>query len=273
VVRSDFAHKMGRMTGSPYVSILRDVFEVFDVSANAEERAKAKAVPELAPVFEALGFQSVGFYRMGAAPGYVHQVWRSPDSRAFLVVEYDLHKKPRAELRTLLHNGTIVETSSGYTGLARLFRRARLHHPECAYLLETSNDSPEGLWRKHSARVDAIARERGTTIPPHDSMRLQFALASRSMVVTFVRRMQGRSLEWTIFIPATIAIVVAVVFTGSPLHWLTVLAVASVAFWYIAEASTWVAARLLRIPPVPLSTLLAAVDEAHTPADTGSSPG
>ena len=261
---------MGRMTGSPYVSILRDVFEVFDVSGNAEDRARAKGVPELVPAFEALGFQSVGFYRMGKAPGYVHEVWRSPDSKAFLVVEYDLHKKPRAELRTLLHDGTILETSAGFTGLARLFRRARLHHPECAYLLETSNDSPERLWRKHSARVDAIARERGTTVPPHDSMRLQFALATRSMLVTFVRRMQGRSLEWTIFIPATLAIVIAVVLTGSPLHWLTVLAVASVAFWYISEASTWVAARLLRIPPVPLSTLLAAVDEAHTPADTGS---
>jgi hypothetical protein len=258
------------MTASPYVSILRDVFEVFDVSANAEERARATPVPELVPGFEALGFQSIGFYRMGRAPGYVHEVWRSPDSKAFLTVEYDLHKKPRAELRTLLHDGTIVETSSGHTGLARLFRRARLHHPECAYLMETSNAVPEGLWRKHSARMDAIARERGSTIPPHDSMRLQFALASRSMVVTFVRRVQGRRLEWTIFIPATLAIVAAVVITGSPLHWLTVLAVASVAFWYIAEASTWVAARLLRIPPVSLSTLLTAVDEAHTPADTAS---
>ena len=258
------------MTGSPYVSILRDVFEVSDVSADAEERARAKAVPELASGFAALGFQSVGFYRMGSLPGYVHKVWRSPDSRAFLLLEYDLHQRPRAELRTLLHDGTIVETSTGYSGLARLFRRARLHHPECAYLLETSGDSPERLWRKHTARVEAIARERGSTIPPHDSMRMQFALASRSMVVTFVRRLQGKSLEWTILIPATLAIVAAVLLTGSPLHWLTVLSVASVAFWYIAEASTWVAARLLRIPPVPLATLLAAVDEAHTPADTSA---
>lgn len=59
----------------------------------------------------------------------------------------------------------------------------------------------------------AIARECGATIPSHDFMRLQFALASRSLVVT---------------------------------------------------------ARLMRIPPEPLPTLLAAVDEAHTPADTGS---
>jgi hypothetical protein len=260
------------MTGSPYVSILRDVFEVVDVSADAGERSRAKTVPELAPGFAALGFQSVGFYRMGSEPGSVHEVLRSPDSRAFLILEHDLQQRPRAELRTLLHDGTIVETSSGYSGLARLFRRARLHHPESAYLLETSGASPERLWRRHTARVEAIARERGSTIPPHDSMRVHFALSSRSLVVTFVRRLQGKNLEWTIFIPATLAIVAAVVFTGSPLHWLTVLAVASVAFWYIAEASTWMAARLLRIPPVPLATLLAAVDEAHTPADTGSPP-
>ncbi len=260
------------MTGSPYVSILRDVFEVFDVSADAAERARATSVPELAPGFEALGFKPVGFYRMGSAPGYVHQVWRSPDSRAFLTLEYDLKKRPRAELRTLLHDGTIVETSSSYTGLARLFRRARLHHPESGYLLETSSSGPEGLWRKHSARLEAIVRERGSTTPQHDSMRLQFALATRSLLVTFARRMQGRSLEWTIFIPATLAIIVAVVLTGSPLHWLTLLAVAGVAFWYIAEASTWLAARLLRIPPVPLASLLAAVDEAHTPDDTGAPP-
>jgi hypothetical protein len=260
------------MSGSPYVSILRDIFEVHDVSTDAAERARAKPVPELAVGFEALGFHSVGFYRMGEAPGYVHEVLRSPDSRAFLTLEYDLRQKPRAELRTLLHDGTIVETSSSYSGLARLFRRARLHHPESAYLLENSGASPEELWRKHCARVEAIIRERNSTIPLHDSMRLHFALSSRSMVVSFVRRIQGKSLEWTIFIPATVAIVAAVVLMGTPLHWLTVLAVASVAFWYTGEVSTWLAARLLRIPPVPLATLLAAVDEAHTAADTGSAP-
>ena len=34
------------MDNSPYVSILRDVFSVRDVSALEEERARANAVPE-----------------------------------------------------------------------------------------------------------------------------------------------------------------------------------------------------------------------------------
>lgn len=250
------------MDNAPYVSILRDVFEVRDVSALEGERARANAVPELSAAFEKLGFQSVGFYRMGRAPGSVHEVWRSPDSRAFLTVEYDQNRKQRAELRTLLHDGTIIDTSSHHSGLARLYRRSRIHHPESSYLMETLRGSPADLWRKHSERVEAILRERGSSIPPHDSMRMQFALASRSMVVTFVRRLQGRRLEWTVLIPATLAIVGAVVFAGTPLHWLTAVAVAGVALWYIGEFSTWLAARLMTIPPVPLASLLAAVDTA-----------
>jgi hypothetical protein len=261
------------MSGSPYSIILRDVFEVMDVSDDAAERARAKTVPELIPAFQALGFQIVGYYRLGKPPGYVNEVWRSPDSRAFLLVEYDNKQRPRAELRTLLHDGTIIETSSRFSGLARLYRRARLHHPESAYLLETLDASPEELSRRHSERLEAIVRERNSTIPPHDSMRLNFALTSRSMVLTFTRRTEGQRLEWTIFIPATIAVVVAVVFAGTPLHWLTALAVASVALWYTGEFSTWLAARLLWIPSVPLATLLAAVDEARTPSANTPAPG
>jgi hypothetical protein len=117
-----------------YVSIIRDICAIRDVSADEEERSKALHVPELSSAFEALGFRSIGVYRMGRAPAlqHTHEVWRSPDSRAFLTVEYDQRQKPRAELRTLLHDGTIVDTSSHFSGLARLFRRSRIHHPESA---------------------------------------------------------------------------------------------------------------------------------------------
>jgi hypothetical protein len=253
------------MNDSPYVSILRDIFEVQDVSADEGERRRALNVPELSPAFEALGFRSVGFYRMGRDPGYVHEVWRSPDSRAFLTVEHDQNKRPRAELRTLLHDGTIIDTSSHFTGLARLFRRSRIHHPESAYLMEIGPPKPEALWKRHLERVEAIARQQGSTVPVHDSMRLQFALSARSMVISFVRRVQGRRIQWTVLIPATLAIVAAVLIGGMTLFWLPGLAVAGVAFWYAAEASTWAIARVLQVPPVPLAALLAAVDEAAVP--------
>ncbi|MDY7227300.1 hypothetical protein [Hyalangium rubrum] len=252
------------MNDSPYVAILRDIFEVRDVSGEEDAR-RALAVPELAPAFEALGFRSVGFYRMGSAPGYVHEVWRSPDSRAFLTLEHDQQKRPRAELRTLLHDGTIIDTSSTYSGRARLFARARLHHPEAAYVMEISGASPEGLWRRHAERVEAVVKARSSTIPPHDAMRMQLALASRSMVLSFIRGMQSRRLRWTVLIPATIAIVAAVILGGSVRYWLPAVAVAGVAFWYVGEVSTWAVARLLHIPPVPLATLLAAVDQSAEP--------
>lgn len=260
------------MSDSPYSTILRDIFHVVDVSENPAERVRAKPVPELTPGFEALGFKTLGFYRLGRPPGHVYEVWRSPDSRAVLVVEYDLKKRPRAELRTLLHDGTIIETSSRFSGLSRLFRRARLHHPEAGYLLETHAATPEQLYRRHTERVEAIARERSSTIPSHDSMRLLFALVARSMVLTLNRHHYGKRMEWLIFIPATLAIIAAVVFAGTPLHWLTALAVAAVAFWYVSEMSTWLAARLLLIPPVPLATLLAAVDDVHTPSANSPTP-
>jgi hypothetical protein len=253
------------MSDSPYVSILRDIFNVRDVSEDEAARQRALNVPELSPVFEALGFRSIGYYQMGGEPGYVHEVWRSPDSRAFLTLEHDQNKKPRAELRTLLHDGTIIDTSSRFSGLARLFRRTRIHHPESAYLMEIVPCVPEALWRHHLQRVEAIAKQQGSTVPSHDSMRMQFALAARSMVLSFVRRMNGRSLQWTVLIPATLAIVAAVLVGGTVLYWMPALAVASVAFWYAGEVSTWAIARVLQVPPVPLAALLAAVDEAAVP--------
>jgi hypothetical protein len=253
------------MSDSPYVSILRDIFEVRDVSGDEEQRRRAMNVPEVSPAFEALGFRSIGFYRMGSDPGYVHEVWRSPDNRAFLTVEHDQNKRPRAELRTLLHDGTIIDTSSHFSGLARLFRRSRIHHPESAYLMELGPLKPEALWKRHLERVEAIARQQGSTVPVHDSMRMQLALAARSMVISFVRRMHGRRLHWIVLIPATIAIVTAVLMGGTTLFWLPAVAVAGVAFWYVAEASTWAIARVLHVPSAPLAALLSAVDEASMP--------
>ncbi len=253
------------MNDSPYVSILRDIFQVKDVSEDEEQKRQALNVPELSPAFEALGFRSIGFYQMGGDPGYVHEVWRSPDSRAFLTLEHDQNKRPRAELRTLLHDGTIIDTSSHFSGLARLFRRSRIHHPESGYLMEVAPLKPEVLCKRHLERVEAVARQQGSTVPVHDSMRMQFALSSRSMVITFVRRLHGRRLQWTVLIPATLAIVAAVLVGGTTLLWLPAAAVAGVAFWYVAEASTWAIARVLHIPPVPLASLLSAVDEAATP--------
>lgn len=262
------------MNDSPYVSILRDIFEVRDVSEDEAARQRALNVPELSPSFEELGFRSIGFYRMGGDPGYVHEVWRSPDSRAFLTVEHDQNKRPRAELRTLLHDGTIIDTSSSFSGLARLYRRSRVHHPESAYLMEIQPCVPEALWRRHLQRVEAIAREQGSTVPSHDSMRTQFALAARSMVVSFVRRMHGRRLQWTVLIPATLAIVAAVLIGGTTLYWLPAVAVAGVAFWYVGELSTWAVARVLHVPPVPLAALLSAVDEAAMPVpELSDNPG
>ena len=82
------------------------------------------------------------------------------------------NQKPRAELRTLLHDGTIIDTSSHHSGRARLYCRSRINHPESSYLMETFRGAPELLWRKHSERVESTLRARGSTIPPHDSMRL-----------------------------------------------------------------------------------------------------
>jgi hypothetical protein len=257
-----------------YVSILRDLCAIRDVSADEEAREQALNVPELSAAFEALGFRSIGFYRMGSGPGqHVHEVWRSPDSRAFLTVEHDQNNKQRAELRTLLHNGTIIDTSSPFSGLARLFRRSRIHHPESAYLMETAPREPEALWQRHLQRVEAIARTQASTVPLHGSMRLQLALAARSMAVSIVRRNKGWRIHWTVLIPATLAIVAAVLMGGTTLFWLPAVAVAGVAFWYIGEVSTWASARLYYLPPASLAALLAAVDEAALPVPPSDSSG
>jgi hypothetical protein len=255
------------MHDSLYVSILRDSCAVRDVSEDEEERSKAIHAPEVSSAFESLGFCSIGLYRMGREPKqqHTHEVWRSPDSRAFLTVERDQNQKPRAELRTLLHDGTIVDTSSHFSGLARLFRRSRIHHPESAYFMELGPCVPEALWQRHVQRVEELARKRGSTVPVHDGMRMQLALCARSMAVSTVRRYHGQRLHWIVLIPATLAIVAAMLIGGATRYWLSAAAVSGVAFWYIGEVSTWASARLIYVPPASLATLLDSVDEAAQP--------
>ncbi|MFP2904993.1 hypothetical protein ACLESD_08050 [Pyxidicoccus sp. 3LFB2] len=249
------------MNSQPYADLIHDLY--LDVTGDEAARRQVKAVPELASAFEALGFRSIGFYRIGQSePANIFEVWRSPDSRAVLTVEYDQNRRARAELRTLLHDGTIIDTSSGYSGRARLFCRSRVHHPESGYLMETSNAAPEALWRRHAERVETLSRERQTSLPVHDTLRMHLALSGRSYFLSAVRRMFGRRIEWMVLIPATLLIVLAMVIAHTPLHWLTAVAVAGVAFWYVGEVSTWAAARLMRIPSAPLAVLLSAVDEA-----------
>lgn len=250
------------MNSQPYAGLIQDLYQ--DVSGDESARKQAKAVPELASAFEALGFRSVGFYRIGQRePANIFEVWRSPDSRALLTMEYDQNHRARAELRTLLHDGTIIDTSSYHSGRARLFCRSRVHHPESGYLMETSAAAPEVLWRRHAERVEALARELQTSLPVHDSLRMHLALSGRSYFLSVLRRMFGRRIEWMVLIPATLLIVLDVLVAHTSLHWLSAAAVAGVAFWYFGEVSTWAAARLLRIPRVPLAVLLSAVDEAE----------
>jgi hypothetical protein len=75
--------------------------------------------------------------------------------------------------------------------------------------------------------------------------------------------MFGRRIEWMVLIPATLLIVLDFLVAHTPLHALSAIAVAGVAFWYFGEVSTWAAARLMRIPRAPLAVLLSAVDEAE----------
>lgn len=254
------------MNDSFYVSTLRD-FAVKDVSEDEEHRNNVLHVPEVSSAFEELGFRSIGFYGMGlrGPNSHVHEVWRSPDSRAFLTVEFDQHQKARAELRTLLHDGTIIDTSSHFSGLARLFRRSRMHHPESAYFMELASSEPAALWQRHLQRVEEIARRQVSTVPVHDTMGMQLALCARSLAVSHVRRYHGQRLHWVVLIPATFAIVAAVLIGGATLYWLPAVAVAGVAFWYIGEVSTWASARLKYLPRVSLATLLAAAAEAAQP--------
>ena len=249
------------MNSQPYAALIQDLYQ--DVSGDESARRQAKTVPELASAFEALGFRSVGFYRIGRRePANIFEVWCSPDSRALLTMEYDQKHQARAELRTLLHDGTIVDTSSQHSGRARLFCRSRVHHPESGYVMETSAAGPEALWRRHAERVEALARERQTSLPGHDSLRMHLALSARSYFLSAVRRMFGRRIEWMVLIPATLLIVLDVLVAHTPWYSLSAVAVAGVAFWYFGEVSTWAAARLMRIPRVPLAVLLSAVDEA-----------
>ena len=161
----------------------------FDVSSDPEAAARLREIPELAGPFTALGFERIALVESVRASSLkrgkriVHELLASPDRRAFLLPERSPGGPPVAPLRSVLEDGTILETwgpiddwRSWLAPLPPVSRTPVGFHVEVAPSWEASE-----LWRTHAAALDALAARRGSGVPPHDAVSLYGPIANRAI--------------------------------------------------------------------------------------------
>ncbi len=158
-----------------------------DVTADVAARERVDPVGEAADALRALGFEAVGLLEarnQADQPGQVVEVLRSADRSAFAVAQL-FGKRPHFELRTILRDGSIVETSSRPKHAWSFPRR---DHPAAGYRLAFLNEgaSAADAWERHKARLGE-----SSDAPPQDSMALYLKLCDRAWRIALVRRRVG----------------------------------------------------------------------------------
>lgn len=115
-------------------------------------------------------------------------LFASADLRALLSLEAAPDGQPALHLRTILENGTLVETSerlpASFTPHS-LLEAAMPSTPACRsvpgarYTLRLAPGDPAALWALHRARVARAEQRFGSAVRPHDSALIDRCIAAR----------------------------------------------------------------------------------------------
>lgn len=155
-----------------------------DVSDRPEIEAAADLVESVRGPLVGLGFKRIGFVEQVSSAGrHVSELLVDPSRMSFVKPE-TLAGRPHASFRTLLEDGTLVDTRNThrYALLDHLPLLAPYqHHPAAGYLLENQGAAePEALWARHAERVRQAIVSRRTRARPHNSMALCTATLNRT---------------------------------------------------------------------------------------------
>lgn len=158
-----------------------------DVSADPESRERAQDTLGAADSLRAAGFETVGYVEDRISErSLVHEVMRSPDSTALAMPE-DHFGQPFVVLRTLLDDGTMVETGSRPRGHRRLVPHTRVMHRAAGVEVRLVGADADAVWPAHRRHVEDVRRKRGSPVGPHEDIALYSAMGERATKVMRVR--------------------------------------------------------------------------------------
>jgi hypothetical protein len=151
-----------------------------DVSHDPRAPERAEDTLGAAERLRQAGFTTAGWVedRLAGA-GRVYEVLASPD-RAALALPENLFGQPHVAFRTLLDDGTIVETAFARRGGIRLLPPPRVHHPWAGYELRRAPADVDRAFDAHRRHVEEVARRRGTAARPQDDLALYVAMGERT---------------------------------------------------------------------------------------------
>jgi hypothetical protein len=160
-----------------------------DVSKREDVADEVSVSRSLLSPLRERGFNIAGFLEQRSGQQrYVTVALVDPDRICFARPE-DLFGRPHVSFKTLLEDGTIVDTRNTvrYALLDVLAIFSPYHHqPSAGYLTERLGRAPpETIWERHRERLREIVEARRTRVRPHDmavcthAMNRSWAVASR----------------------------------------------------------------------------------------------
>jgi hypothetical protein len=161
--------------------------------AAADEQGRFDEVTPYTGALEALGFTRLCRVTVGSGKA-ISQVWVSREGDAFAEPEWMPGPAPHLSFRSVLPDGTILQTSTPRVGKVRLIPFwTRQHHPKAGYLLEERAGMPHELWARHRERVAEAARSRGGASALDASLAVFLDLANRTVKLA---RARARLAQW-----------------------------------------------------------------------------
>lgn len=162
--------------------------QIEDVTGDPTAIAESIDNPELIPVLEGQGFESLALLRCYAGPqtSFVSSVLVHRDGTAF--GEAEKHKSMvETSARTILEDGAIVETRVKTSHWKKaVFGPLRVNHASAGFYFQEVEHA-SGLWAVHGERIQRVAADRKTSIPRHDSVDLFRVASDRALRVGIIQ--------------------------------------------------------------------------------------
>ena len=164
-------------------------------------RARIRPAPKGTGELLALGYKLLGLLETASgAQEQVSEIYASPDGRTFAEPEGTGKGKELLYLRSILHDGTIVDTAGPPWLPAWLIPPPRRHAPAAGYHLQRMKGSTREKHDAHRALLSRVEAERRTTAAPADSVERMAELCHRSAAVSRVH-----NFVWVVMLVAVVA--------------------------------------------------------------------
>lgn len=185
--------------------------EYLDIADEAVARTRLTPAPGVTGDLVNLGFQFLGLLETSSgAQRKVSEIYASPDGRSFAEPEGAPGGKELLYFRSILRDGTVVDTAGPPWLPAWLIPPPRRPAPRAGYHLQRLRASTREKYEAHQALLSRVEADRASPVAPADSVPRMAVLSAQS-----ARMIRLNTVVWVVvLVVGYLAGVVGMMFGG-----------------------------------------------------------